>query len=158
MMAGHLRWAWLGRVAHAGAAALQERLRERVIAGDAGAAALLLCEHEPVITLGRGADRAHVVAPGRTPVVRTGRGGGVTYHGPGQLMVYPLLDLRRAGLGVRELVTALEQSVVDLAADYGLSAASRCDAPGAHQRRGHAAAAAGRCPEAAAGVGGTPCR
>ena len=60
------------------------------------------------------------------------RGGQVTYHGPGQLMIYPLIDLKRAGLGVRTLVTALEQSVVDLASDLGVAAASRPDAPGVY--------------------------
>lgn len=120
MMAGRLRWTWLGRVAHAGAAALQERLRGRIIAGDDGAAALLLCEHEPVITLGRGADRAHVVAPGRTPVVRTGRGGGVTYHGPGQLMVYPVVRLRG---GVVAYLEAVAGALAEVAAALGVAGA-----------------------------------
>ena len=89
-------------------------------------------EHNPVFTLGVNASRDHLLAPGEIPVVQIDRGGQVTYHGPGQLMIYPLIDLRRAGLGVRPLVTALEQSVVDLAADYGIAAASRCDAPGVY--------------------------
>jgi len=89
-------------------------------------------EHNPVFTLGVNASRDHLLAPGDIPVVQIDRGGQVTYHGPGQLMIYPLIDLRRAGLGVRPLVTALEQSVVDLAADYGIAAASRCDAPGVY--------------------------
>ena len=89
-------------------------------------------EHKPVFTLGVNAAPEHLLAPGDTPVVQIDRGGQVTYHGPGQLMVYPLLDLRRAGLGVRPLVTALEQSVVDLAAEYGIESASRCDAPGVY--------------------------
>ena len=89
-------------------------------------------EHDPVFTLGLNSQPEHLLAPGDIPVIQVERGGQVTYHGPGQLMVYPLLDLRRAGLGVRELVTALEQSVVDLAADYGVAAASRCDAPGVY--------------------------
>ena len=89
-------------------------------------------QHEPVFTLGVNASRDHVLAPGDIPVVQIDRGGQVTYHGPGQLMVYPLLDLRRLGLGVRQLVTALEQSVVDLAADHGIDAASRADAPGVY--------------------------
>ena len=89
-------------------------------------------EHEPVFTLGVNASREHVLAPGDIPVVQIDRGGQVTYHGPGQLMVYPLIDLRRAGLGVRPLVTALEQSVVDLASEFGINAASRCDAPGVY--------------------------
>jgi len=89
-------------------------------------------EHPPVYTLGVNASRDHLLAPGDIPVVQIDRGGQVTYHGPGQLMIYPLIDLRRAGLGVRALVTALEQSVVDLAAGYGVDAASRPDAPGVY--------------------------
>ena len=89
-------------------------------------------EHEPVFTLGVNASREHVLAPGDIPVVQIDRGGQVTYHGPGQLMIYPLVDIRRARLGVRDLVTALEQSVVELAAGYGIAAASRCDAPGVY--------------------------
>ena len=87
-------------------------------------------QHEPVFTLGINTAPEHLLAPGDIPVIQIDRGGQVTYHGPGQLMIYPLIDLRRAGLGVRELVTALEQSVVDLAAESGIEAASRCDAPG----------------------------
>lgn len=90
------------------------------------------CDHESVFTLGLNTKPEHLLAPGDIPVVQIDRGGQVTYHGPGQLMIYPLIDLRRAGLGVRDLVTALEQSVVDLVADYGMEAASRCDAPGVY--------------------------
>ena len=89
-------------------------------------------EHQPVFTLGLNTAPEHLLAPGDIPVIQIDRGGQVTYHGPGQLMIYPLIDLRRAGLGVRDLVTALEQSVVDLAAEYGIEAASRCDAPGVY--------------------------
>lgn len=89
-------------------------------------------EHDSVFTLGLNAAPEHVLAPGDIPVVQIDRGGQVTYHGPGQLMVYPLVDLRRAGLGVRDLVTALEKCVVDLAAEYGIVAASRRDAPGVY--------------------------
>jgi lipoyl(octanoyl) transferase len=90
------------------------------------------CDHRPVYTLGVNAAREHLLAPGDIPVVQIDRGGQVTYHGPGQLMIYPLLDIRRAAIGVRGLVTALEQCVVDLAADLGIEAASRCDAPGVY--------------------------
>jgi lipoyl(octanoyl) transferase len=89
-------------------------------------------EHPPVFTLGMNASRAHVLAPGEIPVVQIDRGGQVTYHGPGQLVVYPLIDLRRSGLGIRDLVTALERSVIDLAADYGAMAVARRDAPGVY--------------------------
>ena len=90
------------------------------------------CQHEPVFTLGLNTAPEHLLATGDIPVVQIDRGGQVTYHGPGQLMIYPLIDIRRADIGVRDLVTALEQSVVDLAAEFDLAAASRCDAPGVY--------------------------
>ena len=89
-------------------------------------------EHPPVFTLGLNASREHVLAAGDIPVVQIDRGGQVTYHGPGMLMIYPLIDLKRLGLGVRDLVTALEQSVVDLAASYGIDARARPEAPGVY--------------------------
>lgn len=89
-------------------------------------------QHEPVFTLGLNTAPEHILAPGDIPVIQIDRGGQVTYHGPGQLMIYPLIDLRRANLGVRDLVTALEQSVVDLVSEDGIEAASRCDAPGVY--------------------------
>jgi lipoyl(octanoyl) transferase len=91
-----------------------------------------LLEHPPVFTLGMNASVAHVLAPGDIPVVQIDRGGQVTYHGPGQLVVYPLIDLRRAGLGIRDLVTALERSVIDLAAERGVQAEARRSAPGVY--------------------------
>ncbi len=90
------------------------------------------CEHPPVFTMGLNASKEHLLMPGDIPVVQIDRGGQVTYHGPGQLMVYPLIDIRRANIGVRKLVTALEQSVVDLAAEYDVEAAARPDAPGVY--------------------------
>ena len=90
------------------------------------------CEHPPVFTMGLNASSEHLLAPGEIPVVQIDRGGQVTYHGPGQLMVYPLIDIRRANMSVRTLVTALEQSVVDLAAGYDVKAAARADAPGVY--------------------------
>ena len=89
-------------------------------------------EHPPVFTMGLNASDDHLLAPGDIPVVQIDRGGQVTYHGPGQLMVYPLIDLKRSKIGVRTLVTALEQSVVDLVAEHGISAAARADAPGTY--------------------------
>lgn len=89
-------------------------------------------EHPPVFTLGMNASPAHVLAPGDIPVVQIDRGGQVTYHGPGQLVVYPLIDLRRSGLGIRDLVTALERSVIDLAAEFGVTAEARRSAPGVY--------------------------
>ena len=93
---------------------------------------LWFLEHPPVFTLGMAGRREHLLAPGDIPVVHTDRGGQVTYHGPGQLVVYTLIDLRRAGLGVRDLVSGLEQSVIDYAATLGITAAARRDAPGVY--------------------------
>jgi lipoyl(octanoyl) transferase len=89
-------------------------------------------EHEPVFTLGMNADAAHVLDAGDIPVVRIDRGGQVTYHGPGQLVIYPLIDVRRAGLGVRDLVGALEQAVIATVARWGIHATCRADAPGVY--------------------------
>jgi len=89
-------------------------------------------EHPPVFTLGMNANPAHVLAPADIPVVHIDRGGQVTYHGPGQLVVYPLIDLRRAGLGVRDLVTALERSVIAYVAQFGIAAECRRSAPGVY--------------------------
>jgi lipoyl(octanoyl) transferase len=93
---------------------------------------LWFLEHPPVFTLGMAGRREHLLAPGDIPVVTTDRGGQVTYHGPGQLVVYALVDLRRAGLGVRDLVTALEQSVIHYASTLGVTAAARREAPGVY--------------------------
>jgi len=87
-------------------------------------------EHPPVFTLGMNAAREHVLAPGDIPLVQIDRGGQVTYHGPGQLVVYPLLDVRRRGLGVRQLVMALENGISALLAPWNISAVGRRDAPG----------------------------
>ncbi|MGB7214833.1 MAG: lipoyl(octanoyl) transferase LipB [Gammaproteobacteria bacterium] len=93
---------------------------------------LWLVEHPPVFTLGLKADRAHVLAPGDIPVVQIDRGGQVTYHGPGQVVAYPLLDMRRLGLDVRRLVIALEDAVIRTVAEYGVTAYGRRDAPGVY--------------------------
>lgn len=89
-------------------------------------------EHPPVFTLGLNAAREHLLRPGNVPVIQVDRGGQVTYHGPGQLMIYPLIDLRRAGLGVRDAVTALERAAIDTLAGYGISAVCRRNAPGVY--------------------------
>ncbi len=89
-------------------------------------------EHPPVFTMGLNASKEHLLAPGDIPVVQIDRGGQVTFHGPGQLMVYPLIDIRRANIGVRCLVSALEQSVVDLATEHGVAAYARKEAPGVY--------------------------
>ncbi|HSG97954.1 MAG TPA: lipoyl(octanoyl) transferase LipB [Woeseiaceae bacterium] len=90
------------------------------------------CEHPPVFTLGLNAAKEHVLAAGNIPVVQIDRGGQVTYHGPGMLMIYPLIDIKRAGIGVRKLVTALEQSVVDLLAEFDIDSAAKSEAPGVY--------------------------
>ncbi len=89
-------------------------------------------EHPPVFTLGMNAAREHVLSPGDIPVVQIDRGGQVTYHGPGQLVVYPLIDLRRRHLGVRELVVALENAVIAYAAELGVAAQGSRAAPGVY--------------------------
>ena len=89
-------------------------------------------EPPPVFTMGLNASEEHLLAPGDIPVVQIDRGGQVTFHGPGQLMVYTLIDLRRSNIGVRTLVTALEQSVVDLVADYDVAAVADPEAPGVY--------------------------
>ena len=91
-----------------------------------------LLEHEPVFTLGQAGKPEHVLAPGEIPVVRTNRGGQVTYHGPGQLVAYPLLDLRRLGIGVRELVCRLEQALIDTLSTWDIRAVRREGAPGVY--------------------------
>lgn len=91
-----------------------------------------LLEHPPVFTLGMNAAPEHLLAPGDIPVVQIDRGGQVTYHGPGQLVIYPLLDVRRLGLGVRQLVMALENAVIALMADWQIQAHARRDAPGVY--------------------------
>lgn len=91
-----------------------------------------LLEHEPVFTQGQAGKAEHVLLPGDIPVVQADRGGQVTYHGPGQLIAYLLLDVRRSGLGVRELVSRMEASLVALLAGYGVEAYAKPDAPGVY--------------------------
>jgi lipoyl(octanoyl) transferase len=93
---------------------------------------LWLVEHDPVFTLGQAGKPEHVLAAGDIPVVRTNRGGQVTYHGPGQLVAYPLVDLRRLNLGVREFVCRIEQALIDTLAHWRISAVRRDGAPGVY--------------------------
>lgn len=93
---------------------------------------LWLLQHPPVFTLGQAGRREYLRDPGEIPVVQCDRGGQVTYHGPGQLIAYLLLDLRRRRLGVRALVTLLEQATIDLLADHAIAARARPDAPGVY--------------------------
>lgn len=93
---------------------------------------LWLVEHDPVFTQGQAGKAEHVLAAGDIPVVQVDRGGQVTYHGPGQIVAYPLLDLRRAGLGVRDLVTRIEQAAIDTLAHWQIAATRRDGAPGVY--------------------------
>ena len=93
---------------------------------------LWLLEHPPVFTLGLNAKPEHLLAPGDIPVVPIDRGGQVTYHGPGQLVAYVLLDIARSHLGVQQVVQRLEQGVIDVLADFDIAAVARRDAPGVY--------------------------
>ncbi|MBB1200182.1 lipoyl(octanoyl) transferase LipB [Enterobacteriaceae bacterium 89] len=91
-----------------------------------------LVEHQPVFTQGQAGKAEHVLVPGDIPVIQSDRGGQVTYHGPGQQVMYVLLNLKRRKLGVRELVTLLEQTVVNTLAEFGIESHPRADAPGVY--------------------------
>jgi lipoyl(octanoyl) transferase len=91
-----------------------------------------LLQHPPVFTQGQAGKAEHLLFPGDIPVVQVDRGGQVTYHGPGQLVGYLLLDVRRLGIGVRELVSRIERSLIDLLAEYGVETTAKPDAPGVY--------------------------
>ena len=91
-----------------------------------------LLEHEPVFTLGRNGKKEHILSETNIPIIEIDRGGQVTYHGPGQLIVYLMIDIKRRGLGVRKLVTLIEQSIIDTLSDYQLSAQAKKEAPGVY--------------------------
>ncbi|HEV2620601.1 MAG TPA: lipoyl(octanoyl) transferase LipB [Frateuria sp.] len=93
---------------------------------------LWLLEHDPVFTLGQAGKMEHVLAPGDIPLIPVDRGGQVTYHGPGQIVGYPLIDLRRTGVGVRELVHRIEQALIDTLAHWSIGAARVEGAPGVY--------------------------
>ena len=93
---------------------------------------LWLVEHDPVFTLGQAGKPEHVLLPGDIPVLHVDRGGQVTYHGPGQLVAYPLLDLRRLRIGVRDYVCRIEQAVIDTLADWNIEGRRRDGAPGVY--------------------------
>jgi lipoyl(octanoyl) transferase len=99
---------------------------------EASADEIWLLQHEPVFTMGRNAKAEHLLDTGDIPVVHIDRGGQVTYHGPGQLVAYLLIDIRRRKMGVRDIVSAMEDAVIGVLADYGLTAAARPDAPGVY--------------------------
>ncbi len=93
---------------------------------------LWLLEHDPVFTLGQAGKEEHVLAAGDIPVVRVDRGGQVTYHGPGQIVAYPMIDLRRVGVGVRELVCRIEQAIIDTLGEWNIGAERQEGAPGVY--------------------------
>jgi lipoyl(octanoyl) transferase len=126
---------WLGRLDYRAAWDLQHELVAARATGEIGDQ-LLLVEHEPVLTLGRQADEAHVLASGdelarrAIELIRVERGGEVTYHGPGQLVAYPIVRLAERGLLLRPFVRALEQAMIDTCAAFGVSAGRREGSPG----------------------------
>lgn len=93
---------------------------------------LWLVEHPPVFTQGQAGKAEHLLFPGEIPVVQTDRGGQVTYHGPGQLVAYPLLDLKRLKIGVRDLVTHIEQTIIATLTHFQIASAAKPDAPGVY--------------------------
>ncbi len=109
--------------------AMQKFTDER---GPADADEIWLLEHDPVFTQGQAGRAEHILNPGSIPVVQVDRGGQVTYHGPGQLVAYLMVDLARRQLGVRQLVSAIERAIVDVLAGYGVDANAREDAPGVY--------------------------
>lgn len=110
-------------------AAMQAFTNERT---DSDEDELWVCEHPPVYTLGQAGRESHIHNSGDIPVVKSDRGGQVTYHGPGQIVVYTLVNLRRAGFGIRDMVIRLENSVIELLKTEGITAVSRRDAPGVY--------------------------
>ena len=124
-----MEWTWLGRVPYGWALSLQRARRDAIVAGLAPDA-LWLLEHEPVITVGRRAVAELGERVGETPVVRTERGGLATWHGPGQLVGYLLVDSRKRGWSVKGIVHGLEGGVIAWLAERGVTAARRSRAPG----------------------------
>ncbi len=93
---------------------------------------LWLLEHEPVFTMGRNALKEHILSATDIPIIPIDRGGQVTYHGPGQLVIYLLIDLKRLGLGVRQFITIIEQSIINTLSDYQVNACAKKEAPGVY--------------------------
>ncbi|PBP94613.1 lipoyl(octanoyl) transferase LipB [Pseudomonas congelans] len=129
-MAGTLGFRDLGLIDYETAwHAMQRFTDER---GREAADEVWLVQHPPVFTQGQSGKAEHLLLPGNIPVVQVDRGGQVTYHGPGQLVAYLMLDVRRLGFGVRDLVTRIENTLIALLADYGVKAAAKADAPGVY--------------------------
>jgi lipoyl(octanoyl) transferase len=121
---------WLGRQDYQTCwRAMQDFTQQR---SEVTADEIWLVEHDPVFTQGQNGKPEHVLNPGNIPIIQTDRGGQITYHGPGQLMVYTLIDLRRKKFNVRDLVSRIEQSVVDFLAAYHITAIAKRDAPGVY--------------------------
>ncbi len=130
MNAERLTVRWLGRQEYEPCwKAMQDFTQNRT---DATPDEIWLLEHNPVFTQGQNGKPEHVLNSGNIPIIQTDRGGQVTYHGPGQLMVYTLIDLKRKKLNVRELVSVLEQSVIDFLAAYQITALAKREAPGVY--------------------------
>ena len=121
---------WLGRVDYE--PVWRDMQRRTEMADEQTADEIWFLEHPPVFTMGMNAKREHVLAPGDIPVVNIDRGGEVTYHGPGQLVVYPLLHMKRHGLGVRALVEGIERAVIATVAEWGIEARGDRKAPGVY--------------------------
>lgn len=121
---------WLGRVDYETTWHAMQQFTDTRTADTADA--IWLLEHPPVFTQGQAGKAEHLLFPGDIPVVQVDRGGQVTYHGPGQLVAYVLVDIRRLGMGVRELVSLLENSLIELLAGYNIAASARADAPGVY--------------------------
>lgn len=132
---------WLGRQAYKPVWRAMQRLTDA--RGPETGDELWLVEHDAVFTLGQAGKPEHVLAAGDIPVIPVDRGGQVTYHGPGQLVAYPLVDLRRLGIGVKALVERIEQAIIDTCAGYGVAVFRREGAPGVYTADGAKIAALG---------------
>lgn len=110
-----------------------EAMKDHINGSDSEAAEQIwTVQHPPVFTQGQAGNAEHLLVPGDIPVVQVDRGGQVTYHGPGQIVIYPLISLKRRALNVRELVSALEQTIIATLADYDIEAEARRGAPGVY--------------------------
>lgn len=128
----------LHRLGHRAYLPVWEAMRELTDNRDeATADQFWLVEHDPVFTQGQAGKPEHLLMPGDIPVVNTDRGGQVTYHGPGQVVLYPLLDVRRGKIGVRDLVSAIENAVIAVLAEFDVSAWAKPDAPGVYVNTEH---------------------
>lgn len=140
MSSGTLVCSWLGRQAYE---PMWRRLQQQAkdLAEGKAAEVIWSCEHEPVYTTGRRGIDNRVVDRLPAPLLQVDRGGETTFHGPGQVMLYPVIHLRRRGMGVRRYVALLEQSCIDLLADYDIAAERRCGFPGVWVANGGAGTA-----------------